>query len=155
MQSSSKGTALITGASCGIDEGRLRQAEKTGSQHILYVDDEEALVFLARRSLQRFGYKVTASIDPLKALKMFRARPEQFDSVVTDLSMPGMSGVDLAGELLKIRPGLPIVLTSGYLRPEDVQAAQRIGIRDVIRKPNSIDELAQVLDDILLQPDRM
>lgn len=127
-------------------------ARRGRGQHILYVDDEEALVFLAQRSLQRFGYKVTVSTDPLEALEIFRTRPAEFDSVVTDLSMPGMSGPDLARELLKIRPDLPIVLTSGYVRPEDVQTAQRLGIRDVMRKPNSIDELARVLDNILTRP---
>ena len=124
-------------------------ARQGHGQHILYVDDEEALVFLAQRSLQRLGYRVTVSTDPLQALEIFRAGPAQFDCVVTDLSMPGMSGPDLARELLKIRPDLPIVLTSGHVRPQDVQTAQRIGIRDVMRKPGTIDELARVLDDIL------
>ena len=124
-------------------------ARQGHGQHILYVDDEEALVFLAQRSLQRLGYRITVSTDPLQALEIFRAGPAQFDCVVTDLSMPGMSGPDLARELLKIRPDLPIVLTSGHVRPQDVQTAQRIGIRDVMRKPGTIDELARVLDDIL------
>jgi CheY-like chemotaxis protein len=63
--------------------------------------------------------------------------------------MPVMSGQDLARELMRIRPGVPIVLTSGYLRPEEAEAARRIGIYDVVLKPNSLDDLARVLDAAL------
>ena len=124
-------------------------ASRGRGQRILYVDDEDALVFLAERALQRFGYKVTGHVDPKAALEAFRAQPTDFDFVVTDLSMPGMSGADLARELLRIRPDIPIVLASGYVRPEDVESARKHGVRDVILKPNSIDDLARVIDKTL------
>lgn len=120
-------------------------ASRGRGQRILYVDDEDALVFLAERALQRLGYNVTGHVDPKAALEAFRTQPTDFDFVVTDLSMPGMSGADLAGELLRIRPDIPIVLASGYVRPEDVESAHKQGVRDVILKPNSIDDLARVI----------
>ncbi len=131
------------------DPGTAMAAPHGEGEHILYIDDEEALVFLAERALRRLGYQVTGCVDPSQALNLFRAHPLTFDFVVTDLSMPGMSGRDVARELLQIRPDVPIVLTSGYVRPEDVQSARRLGIHDVILKPHSIDDLARVVASAL------
>jgi len=118
-------------------------------ERVLYVDDEEALVFLAERVLKRLGYRVSAYTDPAAALEAFRARPDDFDVVVTDLSMPEMSGRDLARGLLQIRPDVPIVLTSGYVRSEDVESAKQLGIRDVLLKPNTVEDLGKVLHALL------
>jgi PAS domain S-box-containing protein len=117
-------------------------------EHILYVDDEEPLVFLATRMLERLGYKVTGHTDAAKALEEFRARPRDFDVVVTDLSMPKMSGFALARELLATRADVPIVLTSGYVRPEDQERALEMGLRDLILKPNTIEQLGRTLDQL-------
>jgi CheY-like chemotaxis protein len=114
-------------------------------QHLLYVDDEESLVLLAHRSLGKLGYKVTGHTSPVEALRTFNEDPFQFAAVVTDLSMPGMSGSELARQILQIRPDIPVVMMSGYLRPEDEQEARRIGIRDLILKPDTIEELAKSL----------
>jgi CheY-like chemotaxis protein len=113
---------------------------------VLYVDDEEALVRLTTRTLGRLGYQVTGYTDPAQALQAFRSRPQDFDVVVTDLSMPGMSGFDLARELLATRPDLPVVMTSGYLRPEDQRTAAQIGIGELVLKPTSVEGLGQVLE---------
>ena len=78
----------------------------------------------------------------------FRQAPEAFDAVVTDLSMPRMSGFDLARGVLALRPGVPVVLTSGYIRPEDEGEAERLGVRAVILKPNTIEEMGTELDRI-------
>lgn len=121
-------------------------------ENILYVDDEEPLVFLATRMLERQGYQVTGCTDPAQALAMFRANPKQFDAVVSDLSMPTMSGTDLAQELLRIRPGLPIVLASGYIRPQDNECARALGLPDVILKPDTVEDLSQILRNVLEQP---
>jgi PAS domain S-box-containing protein len=117
-----------------------------GHQRILYVDDEEALVVLATQVLKRLGYQVVGYTNPADALLAFRARPNDFDVVVTDLSMPVMSGFDLAREMLAQRPDLPVIMTSGYVRAEDHAAAKAAGIRDVITKPNTVEELGRVLD---------
>jgi PAS domain S-box-containing protein len=118
-------------------------------QRILYVDDEEALVFLTTRVLERLGYRVTGRVDPRQALEEFRADPQQFDVVVSDLSMPGMTGPELARSLLNIRADIPIVLTSGYIREEDAKAARELGIRDLILKPNTVEDLGVTLHRLL------
>jgi PAS domain S-box-containing protein len=120
-------------------------------QHVLFVDDEEAVVRLATLALTRRGYRVTACSDATAALRHFRRDPQAFDAVVTDLSMPGLSGFDCAREILKLRPDVPIVLASGYVRPEDEVTAKRIGIRAVVGKPAALDELGSLLAEILVQ----
>ncbi|HEY5808043.1 MAG TPA: ATP-binding protein, partial [Povalibacter sp.] len=118
-------------------------------ERIMYVDDEDALVFLAERVLERLGYKVSGYTDPSQALRDFNAQPQDFDAVVTDLSMPGMSGFHLAQAVLQVRPELPIVLTTGYVRPEDKEKAGQCGIRELILKPDTIEELGRTLDRLL------
>jgi CheY-like chemotaxis protein len=99
--------------------------------------------------LQRLGYQVTGHVDAAAALYDFRSRPDHFAAVVTDLSMPRMSGFDLARELLNLRPALPILMTSGYVRPEDRKAAEILGIARIIVKPSTMDHLGQALTDVL------
>lgn len=114
-------------------------------EHLLYVDDEEALVLLATRSLTKFGYKVTGQSNPAQAVQIFKENPSQFAAIVTDLSMPGMSGIELAREIFAIRPDIPVVMTSGYILPADEAEARKIGIREMILKPDTIEELAKAL----------
>jgi len=121
-------------------------------ERVLYVDDDEALVLLAQRTLEALGYAVTGTTDPARALQDFRSRPTDFDLVVTDLSMPGMSGLQLARALHSIRPGLPIVMTSGYVRPDQQEAARAAGVRELILKPDTADELGRVLERVLQGP---
>jgi PAS domain S-box-containing protein len=118
-------------------------------ENILYVDDEEGLVMLGTLFLQRLGYQVTGHIDAAAALYDFNSRPNEFAAVVTDLSMPRMSGFDLVRELFKLRPDLPIILTSGYIRPEDQKVADALGIAQIILKPSTIDTLGHALNEIL------
>jgi len=124
-------------------------ADTGAGQRVLYVDDEEALVFLTTRVLDRLGYDVTGCVDAVQALEDFRANPYRYAAVVSDLSMPGMSGVDLARELLRIRPDLPIVMTSGYIRDEDLKLVRDLGIRDLVLKPNTVEELGATLHRVL------
>lgn len=122
----------------GVDQGK----------HVLYIDDDDSIVFLATRILERMHYRVTGCIDPRNALSDFRASPGSFDVVVTDLSMPGMSGFDVARALREIRSDIPILMTSGYVRPEDRAMAQARGILDLILKPTSVEEFGQALHEI-------
>jgi CheY-like chemotaxis protein len=136
-------------AAAGAPEARAekpRGAARGRGESVLYVDDDGALVFLATRMLEGLGYKVTGHTDAALALQEFRARPMAFDAVVTDISMPGMSGFDLARELLAVRPGVPIIMTSGYVRPGEEQAARELGILELILKPDTVDELGHALD---------
>jgi PAS domain S-box-containing protein len=120
-------------------------------QRVLFVDDEEAVARLATLALTRLGYQVTAFSDAAAALRHFRRDPHAFDAVVTDLSMPGLSGFDYAQKILELRPEVPVVLASGNVRPEDEVTAKRIGIRAVVGKPAALDQIAALLAEILEQ----
>ena len=134
-------TAPIQASAPPVERGR--------HENILYVDDEEGLVMLGTPFLQRLGYEVTGQVDAAAALYDFCSRPDHFAAVVTDLSMPRMSGFDLARELLNLRPSLPILITSGYVRPEDRKGAEALGIAHIIVKPSTMDHLGQALADVL------
>ncbi len=123
--------------------------ERARGHRILFVDDEESLVFLAQRSLTRLGYRVSCHTDAREAVQAFRAAPGEFDLVVTDLSMPRMSGFDFARSVKQIRPDVPVVLTSGYVRPEDEATAREAGIHAVVTKPSTIHDLVGVVDRIM------
>jgi CheY-like chemotaxis protein len=125
------------------------QAQRARHGHLLYVDDEEALVLFATRLLTRLGFQVTGFTDAAEALQEFVTHSAEYDAVVTDLSMPKMTGLEFAREVLAIRPGIPVVITSGYVRPEDQLRAQQLGIRDFILKPTTADQLATTLDQLL------
>jgi len=126
-----------------------QEPQRGAGQHILYLDDEESLVFLITRVLERLGYRVTGFTDAEAALAAFRAAPASFDAVVTDLSMPGLSGNDVAKQILAVRPDIPIVMTSGYVRAEDRALALATGVRELVMKPNTVDALGQVLHRLL------
>jgi PAS domain S-box-containing protein len=119
------------------------------NRHVLYVDDEESLVSLVTRNLTRLGYKVTGFTDSEAALREFASGPGNFDAIVTDLAMPRLSGFELLRQVLTLRPNIPAVMTSGYLRPEDEEMAQQIGVKQLILKPNTTEELGFALDTIL------
>jgi PAS domain S-box-containing protein len=118
-------------------------------ERILYLDDEEPLVFLVTRVLTRLGYAVSGHTDARDALKAFRADPHAFDAVISDVSMPGMSGYDFARELAAIRPGVPVILASGYVRPEDEEHARAVGAREMMLKPNEIEEFGAAIARLL------
>ena len=120
------------------------------SQRILYLDDEEALVLLNARLLERLGYRVRGYTNTYEALAAFKADPAGFDLMVTDLSMPGTSGLEVAKEVLGLRPDLPVVLASGYLTDQLREQALAVGIRQVLHKPASIDDLLAAIKPLLM-----
>ncbi len=122
---------------------------RSRGERVLFVDDEESLVFLMTKMLQRLGYEVTGCTSPEEALELFRSAPRNFDVVVSDLSMPQMSGVDLARELLQIRPGMPILIASGYFGPADNEKAHSLGLPDLLLKPDTIEKLGQALHRVI------
>lgn len=125
------------------------QMPRGEGQSVLYVDDEESLVYLVTRVLERLGYRVVGYTDPGQALQRFQADPHAYQAVVTDLSMPTMSGIDLAREVLLTRPDLPVVVTSGYVRPKDREAVKEVGVRELLLKPNTVEELGAVLHRLM------
>lgn len=118
------------------------------SLRVLYVDDEAALVELAAPMLAPYGFQVFGFTDPERALAAFRADPQGFEIVVTDVTMPRRTGLDLAREIIALRADLPIVLISGNLGPDAVTAARAAGIREIVAKPFTGVELARVLQKL-------
>lgn len=121
----------------------------TGSERILFVDDEESIVFVGRNRLDRLGYKTEAQMNPDKALKLFRNNPDQFDLVITDMTMPEMTGEQLAKEVLKIRPDMPIIICTGFSEKIDDEKAKEIGIRQYVEKPLNRSDLAKLVRHVL------
>lgn len=117
----------------------------TAPPRVLFVDDEQALATLAERALPVYGCEPVVFTDPCDALDAFKAAPDGFDALVTDLSMPRLTGLELSAALRELRPELPVVLTSGYLTPENEAEARRQGIEAIIAKPCSIDDLASAV----------
>jgi len=113
----------------------VQEAIQGGSEHILFVDDEEMLAEMARTMLQRLGYTVTVRNSSLEALTSFQNQPEIFDLVITDQTMPGMTGIDLARRMLQIRPDLPIILCTGFSTQISEDRARAMGIREFAFKP--------------------
>jgi len=119
------------------------------SARILYLDDEEPLVFIFKRMLERLGHQVAGFTNAEAALAAFSAAPESFHLVLSDMSMPGMSGIDFATAVLKLRPETLVVIASGYMDPKDAEQAKVAGVHDCIRKPNTLDEMRDMVTALL------
>lgn len=120
-----------------------------GKEHILFIDDEEILAETGKLMLERLGYQVTVLTNSIEALATFKNQPDQFDAVITDQTMPGMTGFDLAEMMLNINPNIPIILCTGYSNLVDEEQAKLIGIKGFIMKPVSKKDIAQLLRTIL------
>ena len=116
-----------------------------GGHHIFYLDDDEALVELVTRLLERSGYLVSSYINQREALAELRADPASFDLVVTDYNMPGMSGLDVAREVKAIRADLPVVVASGFIDEALQSQAAAAGVQEVIFKATAVEELSIVI----------
>jgi signal transduction histidine kinase/ActR/RegA family two-component response regulator len=125
------------------------EPKSLGGERVLFVDDEEVLVVLGTHILTVLGYQPTGVSRPLEALKVFAEAPDAFDVVVTDLSMPGLSGFQLSQQLRDIRGDVPVVMMSGYLGPEEMATARRLGVRELLLKPVGMDDLARALNRVL------
>ncbi|MCP4571096.1 MAG: PAS domain S-box protein [bacterium] len=144
-----------------MEEGtaHARPIEKTeeecagGDEHILLVDDEPDIIRATEFGLGTLGYRVTGHTDPVAALAAFRRDPRAFDLVITDMTMSGMIGTDFAGELLAVRPDLPVILCTGYSETVTRESALALGVRSFLMKPVTPGRLAgevrAVLDGIV------
>ncbi len=121
----------------------------TGSERILVVDDEKIIVDLNKSILEKLGYTVTSATESLDALEKIRKEPDLFDLIVTDQTMPNLTGVELAQEVLKIRPNMPIILCTGYSSVITKEAALAIGIKTYANKPVDISTLAKIVREVL------
>lgn len=117
--------------------------------HVLCVDDEVPLLELTRRLLTRLGCQVTTHANPIDALADLRARPDAFDLLITDVSMPGMSGFSLIAEARQSRPDLHAVLSTGCVSAQDVEMAERLGNTQIIQKSSTMDDYLRVLTPLV------
>lgn len=120
-----------------------------GQGRILFVDDEEALTRLAREVLESLGYEVSVEEDCARALEKFAVQPDHFDLVITDYTMPGMTGLDLAQEIRRIRPETPIILCSGYSEGLSRERMEETGIKAFMMKPLRVHEIAETVSRVL------
>jgi signal transduction histidine kinase/CheY-like chemotaxis protein len=120
-----------------------RAENETPSARVLFVDDEPRLADIARRMLAPLGYCVTTSSSGTEALEAFRATPARFDVVVTDHSMPGMSGIDLATQIATLKPGFPVILISGYADGLPQEVLRTAGVSALVAKPFTMSALAE------------
>jgi PAS domain S-box-containing protein len=120
-----------------------------GNERILVVDDESVIVRMLKTTLENLGYRVTAKTSSLEALEEFRAGPGHFDLIITDQTMPGLSGTALAQEALKIRPAMPIILCTGYNPLVSEEKIKELGIRAFAMKPLDRKKLARIIREIL------
>ena len=120
-----------------------------GAGRILFVDDEESLARMEKVTLEELGYHVIAETNALEALETFRTAPLSFDVVITDQTMPLMTGEELCKKLLEIRPDVPIILCTGFSYTINKEKAERLGIRAFLMKPLDRSQLAQQLLEIM------
>jgi nitrogen-specific signal transduction histidine kinase/CheY-like chemotaxis protein len=120
-----------------------------GKETILFVDDEETIVRLGQELLSQLGYTVEVQTSSPEALNAFRMNPERFDLVITDQTMPGLTGEALSRELLRIRPELPIILCTGFSHIMTAEKAKTLGIQAYLMKPLAIRDLAPIVRHVL------
>ncbi len=121
----------------------------TGKERLLFVDDEECIIEVGQKILERLGYKIITATSGAEAVELFRISPEGFDLVVTDTTMPYMTGIDLSKKLLAIRKDIPIIICTGYNQIVTPEKAKAIGIRDYIVKPFNSRQMANTIRKIL------
>ncbi len=135
-------------AQAGSDASPPRGGEpamQARGQHVLYIDDDEIMLVTVERLLQRAGYRVTAFLDARDALAALRDAPGAFDLVVTDFSMPALSGTDVAREAARLRTDLPVLISSGYISDELRDEAARLGVRGLLHKERTVEELVAMV----------
>ncbi len=137
-----------------IDKGVIEKEKKnvvmSGKATLLFVDDERAILKMVTMMLKEFGYRIHALNSPIQALELFRHSPEAFDVLITDLTMPEMTGIKLASEIHSCRPELPVILMTGY--GEEIERAsdlEKHGIRRLLIKPVKLENLVSVINEVL------
>jgi len=138
------------------ETGETREVEAVahitgGKERILFVDDEEMLVQLGKEMLTGMGYEVVERAGSLEALELFQSRPDRFDLVITDMTMPSMTGIELAQEIMRIRPDMPIILCTGFSEAITPEKAKALGLREFIMKPIIKNEIAEAIRRVLNQ----
>ena len=122
---------------------------------MLYIDDDEVMVVMVERLLERLGYAVTCMHDPARAIEVVHLAPQAFDVVVTDLNMPELSGLDVARALHHVRADLPVIISSGNLPDQLQNEARQAGVRALVHKQYTLEELGAVIHWVLTGGQRL
>ena len=123
--------------------------EINGKERILLIDDEQQIIDIERQILERLGYTVTSTTDSQEALEEFAAQPDHFDLVITDMTMPKMTGDQLAQRMMDIKPQIPVILCTGFNETISEEKALAMGIDKFVMKPVVKDELASTIRKVL------
>jgi len=123
--------------------------EINGKERILLIDDEQQIIDIERQILERLGYTVTSTTDSEEALEEFAAQPDYFDLVITDMTMPKITGDQLAQQMMDIRPQIPVILCTGFNEAISEEKALAMGIDKFVMKPVVKDELASTIRKVL------
>ena len=132
-----------------VSGGKEIEPPSTGTERILFVDDEASLVKMVTQMLERSGYRVIGKTSSLEALKLFEENPERFDLVITDMAMPDMAGDRLTKELIQIRPDIPIILCTGHSDRMDNNRAMELGTKAFATKPLTKSNLTKTVRKVL------
>ena len=142
---------LVEGPVEKLPETQGGMQDYAGTENILFVDDEKSIRNLGHDCLERFGYIVTAASDGQQAMEIFAANPDHFNLVVTDATMPKMTGQKLASALLKLRPDIPIIICTGHGPTNSPKSSKALGIRAFLQKPLTPTQLMRVVREVLDQ----
>jgi PAS domain S-box-containing protein len=153
-----KGSAFHVYLPMIIDSGENKKPVRavetifTGTERILFVDDEPTIIKMSKEMLESLGYEVVVKSSGVEALELFMADPDQFDLIITDMTMPHMTGAQLSKQLLEIRPDIRIILCSGFSEKISEETAKKIGIREFVIKPISRQVLSKIIRTVLDAP---
>jgi len=120
-----------------------------GTETILFVDDEKSIVNIIGQMFERLGYKVETKQNPVEALKLFQSKPDEFDLVITDMTMPQMTGVKLSEKLKDVRPEIPVIICTGHSSLIDEEKAKKLGISAYVMKPIVMSDIAKTIRKVL------
>ena len=123
--------------------------EINGKERILLIDDEQQIIDIERQILERLGYTVTSKTDSQEALEEFAAQPDHFDLVITDMTMPKLTGAPLAQRMMDIKPQIPVILCTGFNEAISEEKALAMGIDKFVLTPVVKDELASTIRTVL------
>jgi two-component system, cell cycle sensor histidine kinase and response regulator CckA len=137
-----------------LEKPAMTDSAASEPRHVLYLDDDDTLVFLVRRLLERKGFKVTAMTDQQEAIAAVQRDPHAFHLLMTDYNMPGMSGIDVARAVLAINPSLPVAVASGYISDELQSEAGAVGVTEIVFKTDAVEAFCDVVQRLALSPGR-
>ena len=120
-----------------------------GTERILMVDDEETVIRIGQQMLEWLGYQVNTQTVSIDALEVFKANPDSFDLVITDMTMPNMNGVQFAGKIKKIRSDIPVILCTGFNHQVDDEKSKALGVQGFVTKPFIMREIAMTIRTVL------